>query len=283
MALKKLTDHIIYGNLLIAAGAGCFVWETYILFNIPVDFLYVFIGFAATLFTYNIDRLVVLGSLDSTGSERHDWIVSSTKIMTVVSAACFIFLTVSVFFLPWRSIFFLAHVGVISLAYSIPVLAGKKNLRSIKILKIFLITYVWAASTVLMPIVGADMSVFNRDVLLLFLERALFIFAITLPFDIRDYKSDMESKVVTIPGLIGINATRFLAFSCLLVFFLVNLVHYNFHSGVLWAKLISGVSTLVIVIFANEKRHEYYFTGLIDGTIIIQFLLIFFLHSVSFF
>jgi 4-hydroxybenzoate polyprenyltransferase len=282
--LKKITDYIIYSNLLIAAGAGFFIWESYMLFGIRVDFLYVILGFAATLFTYNIDRLVVLNSLEKTNSERHNWVVSHFKIMVASSIVCFIFLIVSLFYLPWRSILFIAHLGFISLAYSVPVLAkGSKNLRSVKVLKIFLITYVWAASTVVMPAVGAGFKVFQRDVVLLFIERALFIFAITLPFDIRDYHSDIENKVVTIPGLIGIRATRLLAFFCLLVFFLVNLFHYSFHSGVLWAKLLSGLSTLGIVIYSHQERHEYYFTGLLDSTIIIQFILVFFLCGMSFF
>src|SRR6185369_13593853 len=154
-----------------------------------------------------------------------------------------------------RSIFFLAHVGFISLAYSVPVLAkGSKNLRGVKLLKIFLIMYVWAASTVVMPAVGTELPIFQRDVVLLFIERALFIFAITLPFDIRDYESDIKNKVVTIPGIIGIRSTRVLAFTCLLVFFLINLIHYDFHSGVLWAKLLSGASTFGIILYATEDR-----------------------------
>jgi 4-hydroxybenzoate polyprenyltransferase len=281
--MKKISDIIIFSNLLISAGAACFIWETYLIFRLTVDPLYILIGFASTLFIYNIDRIAVLNSLENTGSERHDWITANYRKMTAISICCVLFLLVSVFFLPLRSIFFLAHLGFISVAYSIPILArGKKNLRSIKFLKIFLITYVWAASTVIMPVVGAGLPIFQRDVLLLFAERALFIFAITLPFDIRDYRSDIQHKVLTIPGLIGIQATKTLAFLCLLVFFLINLVHYDFHSGMLWAKLISGITTFGIIVFAHEGRHEYYFTGLLDGTIIIQFLLVLLLYNYTF-
>jgi 4-hydroxybenzoate polyprenyltransferase len=282
--MRKITDIIIFSNLLIAAGAACFIWETYLLFRLTVDPMYILIGFASTLFIYNIDRIAVLNSLENTGSERHDWITANYKKMTAISICCVLFILAAIFFLPLRSIFFLAHLGFISVAYSIPVLArGKKNLRSIKFLKIFLITYVWAASTVIMPAVGAGIRIFQKDVLLLFTERALFIFAITLPFDIRDYRSDIEHKVMTIPGLIGIRSTKVLAFFCLLVFFLINLVHYDFHSGVLWAKLISGISTFAIIVFAREGRNEYYFTGLLDGTIIIQFVLVLLLYNYNFF
>lgn len=282
--LKKLTDLIIYSNLLISFGAAAFIWETYLMYRLPVQPLYILIGFASTVFTYNVDRLIALYDISQiTGSERHDWINTKAKFLGFLSAASFIFLAVAVWFLPWKVIIFLGHIGFISVAYSVPFF-GKNNftLRSVKGLKIFLITYVWTASTVMFPILGAGHSIFTRDVLLLCIERALFIFAITLPFDIRDYESDRRTNVVTIPGWIGIKATKALAFVCLLIFFLVNLVHYDFHSGVLWAKLISGISTFIIVLFADDKRHEYYFTGLLDGTIIIQFLLVLAMYQMTF-
>jgi len=282
--MKKISDFVIYSNLLIAAGASCFILETYILFDLKIQGLYALIGFAATLFTYNVDRLVVLKGLAKTGSERHNWIVNSSKLMIAMSLGCIVFLGISLFYLPPRIIMFLAVMGLVSIAYSVPILGkGVRTLRSIKLLKIFLINGVWAASTVFMPLIASHVPILQRDVVLLFIERSLFIFAITLPFDIRDHESDKESGVKTIPGLIGLSATKWLAFFCLLVYFLVNLVHYDFHSGILLAKLLSGLSTLVIVLFVKQGRHEYYFTGLLDGTIIIQFVLVTCLAHVTFF
>jgi len=273
--MKKITDFIIYGNILISLCAAALIWETYLLWNIPVNFFCVFIGFAATLMIYNVDRLVVLDSIDQTGSERHEWIVKNRRLLTILSATGFGFVGVSIFHMPIRCLLFLAHLGLISILYSVPVLMkGARSLRSLKLLKIFLITYVWASTTVLLPAIWSEIGIFHKDIMLLFAERALFIFAITLPFDIRDYDSDKSNLVVTIPGLIGIRQTRLLAFGCLLVFFLINLVHYNFHDSVLWAKLLSGLNALLVIYFAHERKHEYYYTGLLDSTMIIQFVLV---------
>ena len=201
--------------------------------------------------------------------------VQFRKLMTVISGACLVFLVVSLFYLSANSLLFLGHLGILSLGYSVPALVkGAKGLRSIKLLKIFLIMYVWAATTVFFPVVGAGQSIWHRDIVLLFIERALFIFAITLPFDIRDYHSDRSGNVLTIPGLIGIRQTRLLAFACILVFLFINLFHYSVQDGILWAKLLSGLNALIVIYFARDDKHEYYFTGLLDSTMIIQFLLV---------
>jgi len=273
--MKKVSDFIIYSNLLISICAACLIWETYILLHLQANFLYISIGFVATLFTYNIDRLVVIGSLDNTGSERHNWLVKFKIPMIVLSALCVIFLVISMFYLSVNSLIFLAHLGLISVGYSVPALInGAKGLRNVKLLKIFLIMYVWAATTVFFPAIGAGQSIFQRGIILLFIERAFFIFAITLPFDIRDYASDKANAVLTIPGLIGISRTRLLAFICILAFFMINAFHYPVQDGILWAKLLSGLNALIVIYFARDDKHEYYFTGLIDSAMIIQFLLV---------
>lgn len=273
--MKKLSDFIIYGNFLIAICATGLIWESYILLHVPAQPFYLVTGFVATLFIYNIDRLVVLDTLSGTGNDRHKWVVLHYKLMRAISIASLAFLCISLFFMPLSSVLFLAHLGIISLGYSVPAFfMDKKGLRNIKLLKIFLIMYVWAATTVLWPAISAGIPVLRHNIIMLFIERALFIFALTLPFDIRDYQTDKESHVITIPGAIGIPNTRLLGFICILVFFLINLAHYDTQNAVLWAKLVSGISALFALYFTHPSRHEYYFTGLIDGLMLLQFGLV---------
>jgi 4-hydroxybenzoate polyprenyltransferase len=282
---KKILDFFIYSNLLIAVCAAFMIWESYVILEKPMQVVYMAIGFAATLFVYNIDRLVVLESLGGLKSERHEWIVSFARVMVVISALAVIFLGISMFYVPLRVILFLAHLGFISVAYSVPFMKrnGRRiTLRSIKGLKIFLIAYVWVASTVMLPAVGAGLSLLNTDVLLLSVERGLFIFAITLPFDIRDYQSDKKTGVDTIPGMIGVPATRRLATVCMLICGIINLLHYPLHSSILWAKEFSFGSTLLLVYLAKEEHHEYFFTGLLDGTMLIQALLVLLADQIHF-
>jgi hypothetical protein len=274
ITFSRFIDLLLFSNLFISIGAALLIYETYWLLGIKPDMLYPAIGFFSTLFIYNLDRLIVLKSIKGIDSARHKWIVKYSALLIGLSVLALLFLLVSIFFLPLRIIIFLAHLGIISSAYSVPFFIKGLTLRSIKGLKIFLIVYVWAASTVIMPAAAAGLSIFQKDVILFFAERALFIFIITLPFDIRDFRSDKSSNVLTIPGYIGIKATKRLIIASTFAFILINLFHYPLSNGIFWAKLISITSSAWIAWKAREDHHEYYFTGLLDGTMILQFLLI---------
>jgi len=281
--LKKTTDLFIYGNYFIALCAALLLYETYILLDLPPSLFYTSLAFFSTLFTYNIDRLVAYKEISKVAAERQIWITRHWRLMAVSAGISFIYLVICIFYIHWPVLVFIAHLGFISLAYSLPLVYGKTNahtLRSIKGLKIFLIAYVWAASTVLMPCLALSIPLFSKEVVLLFIERLLFIFIITLPFDIRDYKSDIASNVSTIPGMIGIRNTKLLAVGCMLVFMIIAILHYPFRTGIFWARIISAISTLYIVYKTEETHHEYYFTALLDGTMVIQFVLVAILNAV---
>jgi 4-hydroxybenzoate polyprenyltransferase len=148
-------------------------------------------------------------------------------------------------------------------------------LRSLRGLKIFLIAYVWAATTAGLPALDMGRSLFEGHVILLFIERALFIFAATLPFDIRDVRSDTHAGVVTLPHVLGVQRSKMLAYICTLIFMLLSIWHYNHENWMIAARMISGLSMLLAIYYTDETRHEYYYTGLIDGLIIVQAILVY--------
>src|SRR5689334_19929840 len=119
--MLKVLNFILFSNLFIALGAGAFMWESYELFNRPVQFFFVALGFSATFFVYNIDRLVDLKKLKQNTGLRHQWIVRNSRLLWAMTAVAFLWLCISLFFLSWPMIFFLGHLTFISVAYSIPV------------------------------------------------------------------------------------------------------------------------------------------------------------------
>jgi 4-hydroxybenzoate polyprenyltransferase len=277
-AIRKIADIVFYSNLWISLGAGSMVWETYILLGLPVDFFYVLFAFCATWAIYNLDRLVALSRLSKTGNVRHGWIVENRFLMIVSVAACTLFLIISIFYLPLKIILFLVHLGVISVAYSIPVIthkSSKRSLRSFNGLKIFLIAYVWLASTVALPALAAGYSLLNWKIISIGIRRGLFIFAITVPFDIRDLRSDRDVNLKTIPAIIGVKASQWLALSCLVIFCILAAMDHTVKPSLFYALLISGLTTAPMVFMAEENHGEYFFAGLMDGTILIQFLLVY--------
>ena len=157
---------------------------------------------------------------------------------------------------------------------------GKKKhnfkLREIPYLKIFLISFIWSASTIVLPLIQANEKIFSTPVSLLFTERFLFIFAIALQFDIRDMHADRRAGLKTIPTLIGQNKAIILSYLSLAACFLFSVFHYQIQNDrfILWALVISYISTFLILklqFFRTRCRHYY---QILDATLVLQGLLV---------
>ena len=114
------------------------------------------------------------------------------------------------------------------------------------------------------------------------LERGLFIFAITLPFDIRDLNVDNHGDVKTIPAVIGIEKTKKLGYGILVLCLALALC--NHYLGLYDLKILIGLSisyltSAWLVSFSSTERHDYFYSALMDGTMIIQFLIVLGVYS----
>jgi hypothetical protein len=158
-----------------------------------------FLIFFATLFLYNLDNLLPY----KTGqqmvlSERKKWLLTHRKFLKAVVtisglAAFMLFLKL----LPHIPLAFILPVFLVSILYSLPFLPGKNKripLRDVPFLKVFLIAGVWSALTVLLPLLIAGENLDTEYNQTLLLRRFLFIFALTLLFDIRDVQKDKLSR-----------------------------------------------------------------------------------------
>lgn len=178
-------------------------------------------------------------------------------------------------YLDVTGIVFLSHLALISTLYNVPEKSHQLfhfPLRSIPILKIFLIAYVWAATSVFFPVMIADQNIFAHQVILLFTTHLLFIFAITLPFDIRDFHIDTQHRLITIPGLIGVRRTKIIAIVCLWLF---GFILWNLIES--WTVILFCIMTSVLIILSSPDKKYYYYALIMDGTILIYFWLVLFI------
>lgn len=233
--------------------------------------------FFATWFLYAIHRLVALQKVKPFQNEGRYLVISSYKNHIVIYAFIAALGGAYCFFLVERAVqLSLVIPAIISLGYVFPIVKGNLRLRDFNHIKIFLIAIVWTWVTVILPALEwGEMG--NTSVWLMVLERALFIFAITLPFDIRDIKIDEHINVKTIPAVIGARKAKFLAYFCLVLMLIVVMINtqlgfYSFDNQT--ALIVSAITTGIFIRFSDKIEHDYFFTGLIDGTMIIQFLLV---------
>ena len=88
-------------------------------------------------------------------------------------------------------------------------------MRGISYLKIFVVASVWAGITTLIPLASRKEAL-ELEMLLLFVQRILFILVLILPFEIRDLQLDLKD-IGTLPQKIGIEQTKRLGFGLLLL------------------------------------------------------------------
>jgi 4-hydroxybenzoate polyprenyltransferase len=168
--------------------------------------------------------------------------------------------------------------GALSLAYVLPFFKGKR-LRDFPFLKIILISVVWAYVCVVLPVATVGRG-WGLPESLMFLEKAFFIFAITIPFDIRDMTWDAATGVKTIPLSIGAEkAKRWASYAILGALSIVSILTYfgvyNFKQYVILS--ISLSISEILIHRTKAENTNLFFYGLIDGQLILQGALVWFI------
>ena len=273
--IKRFIDLILYSNFFIAACAVAMTLQTQLLLQNEFEITspIVILVFCATLVIYALHRLVGMFKVQDFIGEGRYYIINKFKSHIWIYAILGVLIGAYYFFQVSQIVQIVIVVPALcSLGYVLPIFGkGKKlRLRDFSGLKIFMVAIVWAYVTVLLP--ALELGIWNSKVLWVFIERSLFVFAITLPFDIRDLKVDGHNEVQTIPSWIGITKTIQLAGVLLLLFLII--VFYIYSIPVFIAMLISALSTLYFVYLSPKQTHDYFFTALMDGTMILQFALI---------
>ena len=282
---KRISDAVIYSNLYISLAAALLVIETNLIYDFTnTGYNLAFFVFFSTLATYNFQRLVRYNIPRIDSSESHNWIAANAKTLVFFTVFS-ILLSIGIYFLRLQLNLLLVvlPVGVISICYVIDLRNyGLKipQLRAIPYIKIILISIVWSTVTVFFAILNEEhlSEILTVDVMLTFLQRMLFIFAITLPFDIRDMKYDKKLNLKTIPLYYGVEKTKKIATIALFCFSGMVIIQYfsgnklEFIETV--ALLFSAAITDFVITKTHEKQKEYFYSFIMDGTLILQFLLV---------
>ncbi|MCC5944775.1 MAG: hypothetical protein JJT94_07545 [Bernardetiaceae bacterium] len=269
--LSTALRFLFYSNIWIALAAVSLTAYTLLLKQEPIDGLVLLLIFLATLTTYNL--CVFYSNTDYT--EKFSFIKRwRIWLMQIFLGGLLSLFFISIF-LHLTQLIFLVHLAIISFFYTVPISVHLPSgrlffipaWRNLPYLKIFLIAYVWASATVIFPLLKADLFLTQKDTLLLFAERFCFIFAITLPFDLRDYFHDRQAQLITFAQRLSHTGLKFLSLIVLvlaLIFSSQQAVYLHFYIQL----GITATATLLIY-KAHTYRPDWYFTGLIDGILLL--------------
>lgn len=231
--------------------------------------------FFSTLLMYNLQRMHKrVYQPFNADNTRHVWIESNRRFIwaLIVISGAVLLLLLPLF--SWDRIIGLACLGIISFLYSFRTKFG--NLRDIPGTKIFWIAFVWAATIFVFV---TDFKAISKEDYLLLTYNFVFIFAITIPFDIRDLDFD-EKDYKTIPQVLGVTTSRVISFSLVWIAFII--LCFLLQNFSIFLSLIYGIFAL-LCLFSTPQRNELYFSGIIDFTISVAAISLFLYVKVDFF
>lgn len=236
--------------------------------------------FFAALLIYNVHRLISLPADPADDlSPMHKWMRHYSMFMYGMLGVALFAVIVGFLLLNRPAQITLIFLGIISILYAFPVSIfsfEKIRLRDFGLIKPFIVGLVWAVVTVLLPILNYDPGLGKKLLAALFLEKFIFISALTIPFDIRDIEDDKTSlKFKTITLKWGVEVTKKVA---MLMLFL-HLVVIGFVLKIWFpatlpfsviAYCLTAVFAFILIRNTRQDSGEYHYTFWIDSVILVQ-------------
>lgn len=260
----------------ISIGAVCLVLLIGHLFNAQIPSNYLWFIFSSTLFIYGLHRIVgIQKTYDLEKKGRYHIVYEYKHHIRIYTIASFLGSIYFFFQLPLEIYPYLILTAVISVLYTMPILGKSKRLRDFNYIKLLLIALVWSLTTAFIPSLLLQLSWLT--IVLISLDRFFFFIAITIPFDIRDATIDEKIQVKTIAHVFGKSANLRLAIfslcisTCLIfVLYINSLIDIHAMSSLILAYFVCSL----LIYRSKNIDSDYYYTGVLDGTMILIYLIV---------
>jgi len=273
--MKKMLHIYVYGHLHISFCAVLIFIGGYSLVGLQTDLTSCVFIFTSTLLIYTLHRHLAARKFDSiTSIERYTFVNNHSRLSYVALALCATLSTYTFFLLPGSSQYAMAMCGLISLGYVLPLIA-KSRLRDIGVFKIFAISIVWGVLPSLGYIESEGLSVRSAIILM---EHFVFVFALTIPFDIRDSDLDEGAQVSNLANQIGLASSKSLIGILLVLSLSLAFTNFMLDSYSLELMLMHIIFYSVVFYLCNKSvdKNELYYAFFLDGQILLKGLLLVF-------
>lgn len=263
MEVKTIIRFFINSNIWVAFCVLGLTASSEILLG-TTDFKVTQFVFFATIFAYNFQRIARINQ-----GEEHackDWLTKNKiaiYLLILFSITMAIYVAVNFKLNTQIAIFLIAAASIL---YPF-------GLRKIPFAKIFIISFVWMGSTMLLLVLENNISI-SQNVILHLVARFLFVFAITIPFDIRDLKYDAQA-LRTIPLFFGAARARFIAVFALFISGIISIFQY-FDLGLIFPNLLALIllylAASILILKSDKHKRERYFSFWVESLSIFSYL-----------
>ena len=295
--MLRIVKLLIETNLFIAFAAVAFMWASIFLLDIyaPSFWILSVQVFFSTWFVYQVSRWVYYKK--GVYNNKKEWVVQLfdkyPNFTPVTMAISLIIAIIATLFLKPLTILVLCITGFFSVLYPIPFLKPfgiETRLRDFPFLKIFLIAFVWSTTSVILPFTETGI-LFNdrRDILFVWILQLVFIFYITLPFDINDAESDKLTGTKTIPSLVGKKKKKIIGLLTGIVHIILLVYVYMIENWRSITHIYLQETTIIGLILLTILLQGYTFTKadkvdkwnikvVYDGSMIVYYFIMLFNH-----
>lgn len=201
---------------------------------------------------------------------HHRSLTGSLKVIQIFSALCFVLLCVAAFQLSLKVLLLTFAFGLATFFYAVP-LVHSKNLRNLSGVKIFVVGFVWAGVTVILPFISSELPV-SGDVLLTFFQRILIVVALILPFEIRDVPYD-SLNLKTLPQQLGVWNTKMLGEAILLLCIIFEFFKEDSKISYIASLLIFCIILGWVLIISKADQKRYFASFWVEALPIVWLLL----------
>ena len=219
--------------------------------------------FLGALTGYNFVKYAKIAGL------HHRNLTQSLKTIQVFSGICFALLVYITFKLSVNVILVTAGFGLATFFYAVP-FVRHKNLRNFSSIKIFIVAFVWAGVTVIVPMVASETDI-SGDVLLTFFQRIMIVLALILPFEIRDVPYD-SLNLKTLPQQVGIRNTKLLGLAVLLFCLVFEFFKLDSEVAYIVSLLVFCVILGWMLVVSKTHQTRYFASFWVEGMPIIWYL-----------
>ena len=278
--LKRLFNDFIFGNLFIALCAMGMVFSTFLMNGLPISLtpftifitmatylLYDFHRFSFRINIYDDKKIKIFNNeIILSSIEKTFYIIASSVLIG------------SLFFLKQQIFLILLPLVLLTLSYIFPFIKLNNRLITIgeiPLVKTPVLALVWGISTTVIPLMEQNINLSSSFIGLQVLSRTLFVFALCIPFEIRDIIKDKSKNIRTLPVIHGIIVTKIIGvLIVVLEIFMHHLMPVISSSSVI-ALDISSLVALLWIIQRNQINGVYFYKFLVDGTMLVRFIFLF--------
>lgn len=173
---------------------------------------------------------------------------------------------------------------LLALSYSFPLFHNGNSffrLREKPVLKLLVVSLVWTAATVWLPLSNELFSLPHREILTISLSRFVLVFSLCIPFEIRDERKELQRGL---SSLMSYGKRRVIGWTVLfIVLSLIPVVwcwsegNATFSSAATAAVILPLVVSVYWLLTTRPDRPAWYFKGFVDGTLLLPlvFLILF--------